>query len=194
MRVASLVAALCAVAAVDARPRIARIHIQPVEASATAATPIPFAEISYDMTTLSLSSFLSYEPPELPETAKLMRIGLYDSGSRQWLAGTTVASAENFSKGYSPHLLLLLDSQGGVVSVSCKGIAIDAGHTRDFGPKLVVLPEARGAQPQLSKPVVLSPEGNRVEPEQEKTFLQKYWWMIGIAVLVAMSGGGGGER
>ncbi|RDA88794.1 hypothetical protein CP533_4024 [Ophiocordyceps camponoti-saundersi (nom. inval.)] len=195
MRVASFLGALFAAAAtVHARPRIARIYVQPIEDDATSAAPSPLAEISYDMTTLSLSSLVSYEAPEIPETARLVRIGLYDAGSRQWLAGTTVAAADNFSKGYSPQLLLVVDSQGGVVSVSCKGVAIDAGHTRDFGPKLVVLPEARGAQPQLNKPIVLSPEGNRVEPEQEKTFLQKYWWMIGIAVLVAMSGGGGGDR
>ncbi|RDA83921.1 hypothetical protein CP532_3643 [Ophiocordyceps camponoti-leonardi (nom. inval.)] len=195
MRVDSILAALLAAfAVVHARPRIARIYVQPIEDGVTSTAPNPLAEISYDMTTLSLSSLISYEAPEIPETARLVRIGLYDAGSRQWLAGTTVAAADNFSKGYSPQLLLVVDSQGGVVSVSCKGVAIDAGHTRDFGPKLVVLPEARGAQPQLNKPVVLSPEGNRVEPEQEKSFLQKYWWMIGIAVLVAMSGGGGGDK
>ncbi|RCI14625.1 hypothetical protein L249_6971 [Ophiocordyceps polyrhachis-furcata BCC 54312] len=174
MRVDTILAALfAAFALVHARPRIARIYVQPIEDGATSAAPNPLAEISYDMTTLSLSSLMSYEAPEIPETAKLVRIGLYDASSRQWLAGTTVAAADNFSKGYSPQLLLVVDSQGGVVSVSCKGVAIDAGHTRDFGPKLVVLPEARGAQPQLNKPVVLSPEGSRVEPEQEKTFLQK---------------------
>ncbi|POR31867.1 Uncharacterized protein TPAR_07917 [Tolypocladium paradoxum] len=192
MRITALLSALCAAAAVHANPRTAQIYIQPITSSSQA--PSPLAEVSYDPAALSLSSVVSYEAPDIPAAARFVRIGLYDAKARTWTSGTTVAAADNFSKGYSPNIVLSTDGSGAVVSASCKGVAIDAGQTRDFGPKVVVLPETRGKQPQLNKPVVLSPEGKKVEPEQEKTFLQKYWWMIAIAVFIAMSGGGGGEK
>ncbi|PNY27578.1 Uncharacterized protein TCAP_02498 [Tolypocladium capitatum] len=193
MRITALLSALCAAAAVvHAVPRTAQIYMQPIPSSSQA--PSPLAEVSYDPAALSFSSVISYDAPEIPPAARLVRIGLYDAKARAWTSGTTVAAADNFSKGYSPNIVLSTDGSGTVVSVSCKGVAIDAGQTRDFGPKVVVLPETRGKQPQLNKPVVLSPEGRKVEPEQEKTFLQKYWWMIAIAVFIALSGGGGGEK
>ncbi|KJZ75601.1 hypothetical protein HIM_05064 [Hirsutella minnesotensis 3608] len=190
MLLGSLLSALCAAAVVSAEPQTVQVYIQPIDS--TAPAPSPLAEVSYDMSALSLSSVVSYDAPEIPETAALVRIGLYDAAAKRWTGGTTVAAADNFSKGYSPHLVLSVDGdRGSVVSAACKGIGIHAGHTRDFGPKVVVLPEARGSQPQLNKPVVLSAEGKKVEPEQEKTFLQKYWWMMAIAVFLALSGGGG---
>ncbi len=82
-------------------------------------------------------------------------------------------SAENFAKGYSPTLVLTLDVNGGVVGVSCKSGAIDAGQTRDFGPKVLVKKMVKGKGPELNRPVVLNPEGKLEEPPEEKTFLQK---------------------
>ncbi|KAJ6439543.1 cyclin-dependent protein kinase regulator pho80 [Purpureocillium lavendulum] len=215
MRITTVLSALCAAAAVRADPRTAQIYIQPIDSSSSSSSvhpPAPLAEISYDTVALSASSMVSYDAPEIPDEASLVRIGLYDAKSRSWISGTTVASAENFAKGYSPNIVVTVDAAtparagGDVVSVACKGVAIDAGQTRDFGPQVVVIPQSRGAQPTLNKPVVLSREGKTVEPEQEKTFLQKYesppfplspyaanlryWWMIAIAVFLAMSGGG----
>lgn len=187
MRITTVLSALCAAAAVRADPRTAQIYIQPIpsspsSSSSTLPPPAPLAEIAYDTVALSASSIVSYDAPEIPDEAALVRIGLYDAKSRSWISGTTVASAENFAKGYSPNIVVTVDAAtaaaggagGEVVSVSCKGVAIDAGQTRDFGPQVVVIPQARGAQPTLNKPVVLSREGKTVEPEQEKTFLQKY--------------------
>jgi hypothetical protein len=183
MRAAALLSALCAATLAVADPRTAQIFIQPLT---TSTKPEPLAEISYDPLSLDATSIVTYEAPELPETADLVRIGLYDPKSSRWISGTTVASADNFSKGYSPHLLLTVDAQGEVLSAACKGVRVDAGQTRDFGPQAVVLVEGKGKQPDLNKPVVLSPEGRKVE-EQEKTFLQKYvlsrlcpedgWWL-----------------
>ena len=84
-----------------------------------------------------------------------------------------MTSAESFSKGYSPTLVLSLDAQGGVIGVSCKSGKIDAGQTRDFGPKVKVLKTAKGKLPELNRPVVLSPEGKLAGPEPEKSMLQK---------------------
>ena len=173
MRVAAFVSALCAATLATASPRTAQIYIQPL-ATTTTTNPEPLAEVSYDPLSFDATSIVAYEAPEIPETADLVRIGLYDPKSSQWISGTTVASAENFSKGFSPNLILTVDARDGeVLSAACKGVRIDAGQTRDFGPKAVVLVEAKGKQPELNKPVVLSPEGRKVE-EEEKTFLQKY--------------------
>ncbi|KYK61168.1 hypothetical protein DCS_02309 [Drechmeria coniospora] len=190
MRLNPLALALAAAACVHAGPRTADVYIQPITPSSPPPPPSQLAEISYDLDALSLASVLAYEAPDIPDSASLVRIGVYDANAKQWTSGTTAASVDNFSKGYSPNILLSVDSTGDVLSVSCKGVQIDAGQTRDFGPKAIVLTQERGAQPTLNKPVVLSPEGKKMEPEQEKTFLQKYWWMIAIAVFIALSGGG----
>lgn len=187
MLLAPLLSALCAAALVGAQAQTALVYIQPVDSSPATPSPPPsqLAEVTYDMAALSLSSVVSFEAPEMPETARLVRIGLYDAATKRWTAGTTVAAADNFSKGYSPHLVLAVDAEGRVVSASCKGVGIDAGHTRDFGPKVVVLPEAKGKQLMLNKPVVLSPEGKKVEPEPEKSFLQKCVVLARLTVRMA---------
>lgn len=206
MRIASLFSAFCAVTMVAAAERSTQLFIQPIEA---AQKPSFFAEIVYDLESLSSSSITEYEVPELPESAKTVRIGVYDKKSSQWVSGTTVASVDNFNKGYKANFLLSVDTEGEVVSASMKGIKVDAGYTRDFGPKVVVLPEVKGKQPQLNKPVVLSAEGKR-EEAQEKSFIQKYvpalsisryidslltcicryWWAFAIGAFVILAPGG----
>lgn len=173
MRITTLLSGLCAITAVAAQQRTAQLYIQPL--SPNAAKPEPLAEIAYDPAATSSSSIVTYEPPALDdvEPPSLVRIGLYDTRAEQWLSGTTVASSENFGKGYAPNLILSVDGRGEVLSAAVKGVRIDAGQTRDFGPQAVVLVEAKGKQPDLNKPIVLSPEGKKVE-EVEKTFLQKY--------------------
>lgn len=168
MRPTALLAALCATLAA-ASPRTAHIYIQPVESS---GKPSPLAEISYDASSPSTAEVLTYEAPDLPDDTRTVRVGVYSPGTKSWVSGTTVASVANFDKGFAPNLLVSVDRSGEVVSAALKGVQIDAGHTRDFGPQVVLLPAARGTQPALNKPVVLNPEGKREEP-QEKTLLQK---------------------
>ncbi|KAH6885907.1 hypothetical protein B0T10DRAFT_491905 [Thelonectria olida] len=188
MRVATLFSAVCAAALVAADQRTVQIHVQPIDSSASA--PQPLAEVAYDPASLSSSQVVSYEAPDFPETASTVRIGVYDSKSGRWISGTTAASADNFAKGYAPNILLALDEQGELLSAAYKGVRIDAGQTRDFGPKVVVLPATKGKQPELNKPVVLSPEGRKVGEEPEKSLLQKYWWVLAIMVVMTMAGGG----
>lgn len=146
----------------------------------------------------------SYEAPELPddesesESALLVRIGLYDPVAQAWIGATSAASAANFGKGYSPHFLVNLlavpssspaDTGAGagagageeeekkgvqLLGASLKGVRIDAGQTRDFGPQVQLVVASRGKQPELNRPVVLSPEGKKVGEKEEKTFLQKF--------------------
>lgn len=169
MRLSTILTAICAAALAAADPRTADIYIQPIHPS---SKPAPLASISYDTLSPSTASLSGYEPPELPEEATLLRIGVYDRKSASWASGTTVAAAENFAKGFSPQLLLSVTGKGEVVSAAVKGVKIDAGITRDFGPQVQLLVENKGKLPELNKPIVLSPEGKKIELE-EKTFLQK---------------------
>ena len=171
MKVTSLLSTLCAATLVAADQRTAQIYIQPI--TSTPGAPLPLAEVAYDPLSLSSSSVISYEAPEIPELSSLVRVGLYDSKSKSWIAGTTATSANTFGKGYSPNLILTVDEKGEVLSAAVKGVRIDAGQTRDFGPKAVVLVETKGKQPELNKPVVLSPGGKKVAEEPEKSLLQK---------------------
>ena len=146
------------------------VYIQSVESSATPV--IPLAEIKYNPSTLS-AELTSFDLPELDPEDKLLRVGVYDVSTSSWKSSTSTTSAESFGKGYSPTLVLSLDAQGGVIGVSLKSAKIDAGQTRDFGPKVKVLKTMKAPTPALNRAVVLSPEGKLEEPVVEKTMLQK---------------------
>lgn len=171
--------------------RAASVYIQPVSVSTVIASksrpPALLAEIRYDVLDPSTAQVVAYEPPEdgddndIDDATRLYRIGLYDAQTKQWLAGTSVAAASNFAKGYSPHFILTVappavDSDSwSYLGVSVRGLPIDAGATRDFGPQASVVVAAKGATPILNRPVVLNPGGKKAAPEEEKTFFQKYF-------------------
>lgn len=72
-------------------------------------------------------------------------------------------------------MVLSLDAQGELIGVSLKGGSIDAGQTRDFGPKVKVLKMGKAKIPTLNKPKVISEKAGVAGEEEvvEKTFLQK---------------------
>jgi hypothetical protein len=152
----------------SASERAATIYVQAVTASSTA--PVPLAELQYDVLMPSEAQVLSYEAPELPDETKLVRIGVYDPAAKQWASSTSVAAVDNFGKGYSPALILSVDRAGIPISAAVRGVRIDAGQTRDFGPQAIVLVAEAGKQPDLNKPIVLSPEGRQVVPEEKSMF------------------------
>ncbi|KAI0422385.1 hypothetical protein F5X98DRAFT_150635 [Xylaria grammica] len=180
-------AALALASFADASERTATIYIQAV--TAKPATPAPLAELQFDTLSPTEAQILTYEAPDLPDEAKLVRVGIYDPAAKQWSSSTSVASVDNFDKGYSPTLILTIGQSGEPISAAIRGVRIDAGQTRDFGPQAVVLVTTPGKQPDLNKPVVLSPEGKQVVPE-EKSMLQKYWWVIALIVMMSVLGGG----
>ncbi|RDL38277.1 Uncharacterized protein BP5553_02617 [Venustampulla echinocandica] len=193
MKVASLILALCVRTILAAAPSgltdSTTISIQPVESS---SYPVTLAAIKYNPSTLT-AELADFELPELSSESKLLRIGVYDPTTSSWKTSTSVTSSESFSKGYSPTLVLSLDAQGAVIGVTCKSSKIDAGQTRDFGPKVTVLKMGKGKGPELNRPVVLSAEGKLEEPVPEKTMLQKYWWVLLGATMLILTSGGGGE-
>ncbi|KAI1428507.1 hypothetical protein F5Y12DRAFT_29185 [Xylaria sp. FL1777] len=170
----------------SASDRTATIYIQAVTASP--ATPVPLAELQFDTLAPAEAQVITYEAPELPDETKLVRVGVYDPAAKQWTSSTSVASIDNFDKGYSPTLILSVERSGEPISAAIRGVRIDAGQTRDFGPQAVVLVTAAGKQPDLNKPVILSPEGKQVVPE-EKTMFQKYWWVIALVLVMSVLGG-----
>lgn len=145
------------------------VYIQPIDSTSPAS---PLAEIKYNPSTLD-AELVSFEAPELPPDAKLVRIGVYDAATSAWKSSTSMTSTESFSKGYRPTLVLSLDAQGDVLGVTCKSGKIDAGQTRDFAPGVMLRKMAKAKQPELNRPVVLSKEGKVEQPVEEKTFLQK---------------------
>ncbi|KAI0402158.1 hypothetical protein F4802DRAFT_386653 [Xylaria palmicola] len=190
MKLATIISGLAGLALTSfasASDRMATVYIQAVAASP--ATPVPLAELQYDILAPSEAQVLTYEAPELPDDTKLVRVGVYDTAAKEWTSSTSVASVDNFDKGYSPALMLSVDQAGNPISAAIRGVRIDAGQTRDFGPQAVVLVTAAGKQPDLNKPVVLSPEGKQVVPE-EKSMLQKYWWVIALIIMMSVIGGG----
>ncbi|KAG9244257.1 hypothetical protein BJ878DRAFT_421779 [Calycina marina] len=165
------------------------ISIQPITSSSILTPPVPLTDIKYNPSTLS-ASISSYETPDIEPSIRNLRIGVWDAATATWKSSTSVTSAESFAKGYRPTIVLSLDGKGGVLGVSLKSSVIDAGQTRDFGPKVLVRGVVKGRQPSLNKPVVLV-EGKLEEPIVEKTMLQKYWWVLLGGVMLLMSTGGG---
>jgi hypothetical protein len=204
MRLSSIAVAVMGIGVATAAERTASIYVQPVAVPPSSEPkPALLAEVRYQTPVPSEYEVFSYEAPDLPEDAKLLRLGVYDPSSARWVSSTSVASVENFGKGYAPHFVVTVGGQRGeeVLGVSVRGVRIDAGHTRDFGPQVIVVPTAQGKQPDLNKPVVLSPEGRKVQPEVEKSFLQKYvaysldpalrmlWWPVANLTQVLVGAG-----
>jgi hypothetical protein len=174
MRLFSILSSLLLAILVTAEPHTASIYLQPVVAAPTEPAPALLAEVHYDTAVVDSTKVLNFEFPELPEGAEHVRIGVYDAKAKRWASSTSLAHVDNFSKGYAPTIILTVNPSGrDVVGVAFKGVLIDAGQTRDFGPSAVVHEVSPGKQPELNKPVVLSPGGRKVV-EEEKTFLQKY--------------------
>ena len=134
---------------------------------------IPLAEIQYDSFTLS-AEFVTFDAPELSSEANLIRIGVCDTATQVWKSSTSITSVDSFSKSYAPNIVLSLDIHGDVIGVTFKGFKVDAGQTRDFGPKVKVVKMTKGKRPELNRPVVVSKEGTEEGEVPEKTMLQKY--------------------
>lgn len=134
--------------------------------------PTRVADVNYDASTLQ-ATLTSFEFPDLGPESKLLRIGIYDPARLAWISSTSLATVENFNKEYALTLLLSIDNDGNIIGVTCKGSKLDAGQTRDFGPKIKLSIAPKAKHPELNKPIVLSAEGRLAEDIPEKTFLQK---------------------
>jgi hypothetical protein len=179
MRAASLVA-LAGAALVTASQRIAQVYYQPI--TAAEATPLPLADVTFDPFSPSTASVSSYEAPDLLTAfeehpageEQLVRIGLWDPKRGAWISSVGVASAATFTeKGISPHITLHVDEAGRVLGAGARGVGIDAGQTRDFGPQAVITVARDGKGVEVGKPVVLGVDGRKKVEEPPKSLLQK---------------------
>ena len=171
MRPQNIFLALAAAVVTCALPQTTTVYYQAITLSDT--KPAKLAELRYDPLDPSAAEVVSYDAPELPEKAKLLRVGAYDPETDEWPLTSAMTSVDCFSKGYAPHFEVSVDPWGRFVQVTVRGIKIDAGETRNFGPQATVELSEAGKQPEPNKPVVLSKEGKNVV-EEEKSFLQKY--------------------
>lgn len=172
MRISTFLLCLCASIALAADtsidlPSTATVYIESIGASSITI----LAEINFNPSTLE-AELNTYEAPEISTGSTLVRVGVYDKIKRNWASSTSVTSAESFSKGYSPVIILSLGVRGEVVGVACKSAKVDAGMTRDFGPKVKVVKTVNGKSPALNKPIVLK-EGKLEAEVPEKTLFQK---------------------
>ncbi|KAB8303710.1 hypothetical protein EYC80_005094 [Monilinia laxa] len=204
MKLTTLLLALCAhvlpiiATTTTEETDTATIYIQPL----TSKSAYPLASISYNPSTLS-ASLLSYEPPTelLPSpqdssspssnpNSYLALTGLFDESTSTFKTSTSLLSLSNFEKGYRPTILLTIDAQGAVLGVTVKSGVIDAGATRDFAPRVEVRRIVVGKGPVLGPNIVLSKEGKVADEVVEKTFLQRYWWVLLGAAILTMTAGG----
>ncbi|KAF2280187.1 uncharacterized protein EI97DRAFT_391080 [Westerdykella ornata] len=151
-------------------------------------SPIPLAQIDYDADT-STGTLASYTPPTGSYSPDhLLRIGLGDPKIGHWRGVLT--SAASFGDEYKKKFTVHIDEKGEPYHV---GFSTDVRGSGDEVEVEVVKRES-GPKPVLNKPVVLNADGKLDNKEPEKTFLQKYWWAIGLFLLIQVVAGGGGEK
>jgi hypothetical protein len=154
----------------DVSSRTTTVFIQAVTAHSSSITPL--AEIRYNSSSLG-AEFISFDAPELSSEAELVRIGSYNTTTKAWTSSTSVTATDSFNKGYTPTFILSLDANGDILGVTCRSGKIDAGQTRDFGPKVKVIKMAKGKKPELNRPIITSKDGATEGEVPEKTMFQK---------------------
>ncbi|KAF2738168.1 hypothetical protein EJ04DRAFT_509836 [Polyplosphaeria fusca] len=168
------------------------IHSLPAleEKSSPIPSPLPLATIDYDATT-STGTVVSYTPPTGSYSPdRLVRVGLLDPKTSQWRG--VVTSSLSFQDKYKKRLLVHVDEKGDVFHIGF-GTSTRGVNPEDVEVEVEVVKRGIGPTPALNKPVVLNADGKVEGKEQEKTFLQKYWWAIALFLAVQLLAGGGGE-
>ncbi|KAH0368585.1 hypothetical protein KCU65_g3863, partial [Aureobasidium melanogenum] len=177
-----LAALLCATSAIAAATtdslRTADVFAWP----STASSPLPFAKVSYSWPALN-ATIDSYTAPAVTSD-ETVRVGIHRAGD--W-AGVSTSGA-NFDATKKPALRLYVDSAGDVWHV---GFSTAAGKSKDGSLAVEVVPLRQGPQVAFDKPIVVNQQGEPEDKEPEQTFLQKYWWAIGLFLLVQVVMGGG---
>ncbi|KAL9094689.1 MAG: hypothetical protein Q9165_002959 [Trypethelium subeluteriae] len=161
--------------------------------------PQVLAEITYDPQSLTAST-KKYHQIQSTSSEDLVRVGLYDPKTTDWTG--IVTSGSHFESKYAKTIVLHLDHEGRPfyvgfsASVPSKNKKSGEKNNQGFESlKVVLKPPVQGPQPHLNKPVVLNPEGKVDEKEPEKTFIQKYWWVLALfLVLQVVSATGGGDK
>ncbi|KAF2019733.1 hypothetical protein BU24DRAFT_489633 [Aaosphaeria arxii CBS 175.79] len=168
------------------------VYVQSVPASDNSKSPLPsstpLAQIDYDEST-STGTLASYTAPVGAYTPDhLLRVGLSDISSGSWSG--VVTSAASFAEQYKKKFVIHVDEKGTPYHVGFGTSARGKGKEIE----IEIVKRAAGPAPALNKPIVLNADGKIGEKEPEKTFLQKYWWVVGLFVVVQLVAGGGEEK
>ncbi|KAI4283360.1 MAG: hypothetical protein L6R38_002210 [Xanthoria sp. 2 TBL-2021] len=193
----------------------ATIHSLPSTPSLSSPAK-PLATLTFSPQHPHLSKISSYAPPRLSsgDEEKLVQVGICYDGTND--CRTTAALAKSFHPPYKGRFRVVLTKDGEVLSVSWRswmpsssssGTAVkDDGKRYQEGGRgdfdVVVQSQAPGVW--VDKPVTKGKgkaaggkteegkgkEGEEEEEVDERSFLQKYWWVILAVTVFAMAGGG----
>ncbi|KAH9872019.1 hypothetical protein J1614_006279 [Plenodomus biglobosus] len=164
------------------------LYVSSVPASTDASiipSPIPLAQIEYDVDQ-SVGALASYTPPTGSYSSDhLLRVGLSDTKSGSWRG--IVTSAASFSEKYRQKFVIHVDERGEPFHVGFGTSARGNGEEVE----IEIVKRSVGPKPVLNKPIVLNAEGKLESKEPEKSFLQKYWWVLALFLVVQLVSGGG---
>ncbi|KIW08011.1 uncharacterized protein PV09_00957 [Verruconis gallopava] len=159
----------------------------------SAPSPKPFAEIVLPSATDGTAEVRTKNIPNVSD-GEIVRLGILDD-KKAWSGIAT--SADSFRPGIAQRLSLHTNTEGQVVHIgfsSFKAVPQNKGIQGD-DIFVEIVPIQMGVQPVLNKPVILNAEGKVDKPGQEdnRTFLQKYWWAILLFLVLQLAAGGGKE-
>ncbi|KAJ9387801.1 hypothetical protein DTO063F5_3027 [Paecilomyces variotii] len=164
----------------------------------TAAQPARLARLAYDPSTLK-STLLDYTPPAAEQDKDnkqndLIRIGFFTStptNPKQWV-GSLVSRSALVSADEKPVFQLLVDSRNNdsyhVSMSSSKSTLSPKNKDTAAADPVEIFRSEILPRPALNRPVVVSPDGKGPEEVVEKTWFQKYWWVLLIITFLAMTG------
>ncbi|KAF4553718.1 Hypothetical protein D9617_6g094500 [Elsinoe fawcettii] len=199
---ALLLSPLLALAA-SLSPQTISISIQSPDSTTTS----PYLDIHYDPSSLT-ASILKQHTPSIP-TASLFSLG-FTRPDLSTDSRTSILIPPSSLSQYRDRTLTLLVDRSGIpyhlafTSTPALPPATDDPATlarRKRNPPVVegsvkvdVQQIKPGPEPVLNRPVKVGLDGRPEGAEPEKSFLQKYWWAIGIFLVIQVVAGGGGDK
>ncbi|KAF3939580.1 hypothetical protein ABW19_dt0201338 [Dactylella cylindrospora] len=165
-------------------PQTLVLNRWPVSAGTDTKAQIPLGMIRFAAGTLS-ATFNPMTGGPSPKEDELYRVGVLRGG--KWVG--SVKSGKLLQPDVASTITLHVDEQGEVFHVEYDAVELAKGAEKPE-PEIIVVRPYPGAEPALNKPVVLMPDGKPVQKEEEKTFIQKYWYFIlaGVILLAAVPG------
>ncbi|PSK58780.1 hypothetical protein B9Z65_6795 [Elsinoe australis] len=179
----------------------------------TTAANHPYLDIHYDPSSRTASILKRHPLPSLPPSTPLIPLGFTRPdlpASQAWTSISIPPSA--LSPSRDRVVELLLDREGRPYTVGFTSVPVTpavsevgpgkGGQTQgrkkeaevvEGGITVRVVPAREGPGPALNRPVVVGKDGRVEGAEPEKSFLQKYWWMIAIFLVIQVVAGGGKE-
>ena len=187
---------LSSTTATEPQTQTLTLHARPV--AATPASYKPFAVLSYTPSSPQTGKLLSLTTPA--NTTSHTSIAVIDSPSS---IRSTITLTKHFHEPYTGHFRIHLASDGKDVLSASWVSYLGSKLEGEGGVEVIPQTEHPGIFMESAQPVqgqggilgglgVGMPEKVSEEGDvQEKTFLQKYWWVLAAALVVSLIGPGG---